>query len=106
MKSFRCGSALTRRWPLAIPAVRLTDSICPLVIRHKSNSDVPNRYTGQPVGINAALPKTHKALADRVWEFGGKPLRFRRVPAVPKFIVDNYDDNFQREYPQLAVAIG
>jgi hypothetical protein len=35
-----------------------------------------------------------------------KPLRFRRVPAVPTFISDNYDDTFQREYPQLAVAIG
>jgi molecular chaperone HscA len=56
-------------------------------------------------GGGANMPNI-KALADRVWEFGGKPLRFRRVPAVPKFIADNYDDNFQREYPQLAVAIG
>jgi hypothetical protein len=47
-----------------------------------------------------------KALADRPWEVGGKRLRFRRAVEVPEFIATNFDANFQREYPQLAVAIG
>jgi hypothetical protein len=56
-------------------------------------------------GGGANMPNV-AALSDRLWEFGGTRLRFRQAPAVPKFIADNFDDSFQREYPQLAVAIG
>jgi hypothetical protein len=37
-----------------------------------------------------------KALADRAWDFGGKPLRFRRTKDLPDFIASNFDVNFQR----------
>jgi molecular chaperone HscA len=56
-------------------------------------------------GGGASMPNI-EALADRVWKLGGQPVRFKRVPSVPDLIEKNYDDNFQREYPQLAVAIG
>jgi len=56
-------------------------------------------------GGGANMPNI-KALADRDWDLGGRKLRFHRAENVPQFIADNFDINFQREYPQLAVAIG
>jgi hypothetical protein len=56
-------------------------------------------------GGGANMPNI-KALADRPWELGGKRLHFRRAVDIPEFISTNFDANFQREYPQFAVAIG
>lgn len=40
------------------------------------------------------------------WTIAGRSQRMEACPAVPKFIKDNFDEEFQREYGQLAVAIG
>jgi molecular chaperone HscA len=56
-------------------------------------------------GGGAAMPNI-KALADRVWEIGGEKVSFRRAEDIPEYIRTRFDLDFQREYPQLAVAIG
>jgi hypothetical protein len=45
-------------------------------------------------------------LADEHWTIAGKNVRFRKARPVPQRISDTFDADFQREYPQLAVAVG
>jgi hypothetical protein len=47
-----------------------------------------------------------KELKEKIWQIGGRNIRFEETPAVPELIVERYNADFQREYPQLAVAIG
>jgi hypothetical protein len=56
-------------------------------------------------GGGANLPMT-KELKQKIWQIGGSPVRFEETPAVPELIVEQFDAAFQREYQQLAVAIG
>lgn len=56
-------------------------------------------------GGSAALPFI-AALADESWKIGDKVLRFRKATTVPQRIADTFDTEFQKEYPQLAVAVG
>jgi molecular chaperone HscA len=56
-------------------------------------------------GGGAKLPMI-KALQERPWEIAGRRLAFKSTQEVPEFIASNFDVDFQREYPQLAVAIG
>jgi molecular chaperone HscA len=56
-------------------------------------------------GGGARMPMT-KALQERPWEIAGRRLVFKPTPEVPEFIANTFDTDFQREYPQLAVAIG
>jgi hypothetical protein len=56
-------------------------------------------------GGGARLPMI-KALQVQPWEIAGRRLVFRPTPEVPEFIATTFDTDFQREYPQLAVAIG
>jgi len=45
-------------------------------------------------------------LANERWNFGGSSIRLTPAKEVPDFIAETFDEDFQREYPQLAVAIG
>jgi len=56
-------------------------------------------------GGGANLPMI-KDLQKAVWEIGGSKLVFKPAREVPEFVADTFDAAFQREYSQLAVAIG
>jgi molecular chaperone HscA len=56
-------------------------------------------------GGGANMPNI-RALADRVWDVAGKRVKFKPADPVPTFIAESFSEDFQREYPQLAVAIG
>jgi hypothetical protein len=56
-------------------------------------------------GGSAALP-FFSELADEQWTIAGENVRFRKARSVPQRIADDFDPDFQREYPQLAVAVG
>jgi hypothetical protein len=56
-------------------------------------------------GGSARLPMI-KAMQHQPWEIAGRRLVFKPTPEVPEFISTTFDTDFQREYPQLAVAIG
>jgi molecular chaperone HscA len=56
-------------------------------------------------GGSAKLPMIQK-LANERWNFGGSSIRLTPAKEVPDFIAETFDEDFQREYPQLAVAIG
>ena len=56
-------------------------------------------------GGGANLPMI-KDLQKKPWEIGGGKLVFKPARDVPEFVADTFDTDFQREYPQLAVAIG
>lgn len=45
-------------------------------------------------------------LGNRSWRVAGRAVRFAHTRSVPELIASNFDADFQREYPQLAVAIG
>jgi molecular chaperone HscA len=47
-----------------------------------------------------------QGLGNRSWTLAGKSIRFSQSRSVPEVIASNFDADFQREYPQLAVAIG
>ncbi|MCC6263994.1 MAG: rod shape-determining protein [Bryobacterales bacterium] len=55
-------------------------------------------------GGGASLPMV-KDLVNKRWELGGRPITFKPAETVPEAIQE-FDADFQREYPQLAVAIG
>ncbi len=55
-------------------------------------------------GGGASLPMI-KDLVNKRWELGGHDLVFKPAQAVPE-LIQAFDADFQREYPQLAVAIG
>jgi len=55
-------------------------------------------------GGGASLPMI-KDLVNKRWELGGRSITFRAAEAVPEAIQE-FDADFQKEYPQLAVAIG
>ena len=56
-------------------------------------------------GGGANLPMI-KDLQKRAWDIGGGKWLFKSARDVPEDIADTFDSDFQREYPQLAVAIG
>jgi molecular chaperone HscA len=56
-------------------------------------------------GGSARLPMI-QAMQDRPWKIAGRPTVFKPTREVPEFIASTFDTDFQREYPQLAVAIG
>ena len=47
-----------------------------------------------------------QAMQDRPWKIAGRKVVFKPARQVPEFIASSFDTDFQREYPQLAVAIG
>jgi molecular chaperone HscA len=47
-----------------------------------------------------------RAIAEREWLVGGQKIRFQQTKNLPDLIVERFDDDFCREYPQLAVALG
>lgn len=55
-------------------------------------------------GGGASLPMI-KDLVNKRWELGGRSISFKAAEAVPEAIQE-FDADFQKEYPQLAVAIG
>lgn len=67
------------------------------------------RATDSPMmvltGGSANVPFVQE-LADRTWKLGSKSVSFSRAKSLPQLIENNFDADFQREYPQLAVAIG
>jgi hypothetical protein len=56
-------------------------------------------------GGGAGLPMV-KDLGTKIWKIGGNSIVFRKTPDLPAMVEEKYDDNFKREYLQLAVAIG
>jgi len=56
-------------------------------------------------GGGATMPMI-KAIENRPWEMAGRNVVFQPAPAVPEFFESTFDTDFQREYSQLAVAIG
>ncbi|HTU45350.1 MAG TPA: hypothetical protein VMF91_09820 [Bryobacteraceae bacterium] len=56
-------------------------------------------------GGGANLPMI-KDLQKKPWEIGGGKLVFKPAREIPEFVAETFDADFQREYPQLAVAIG
>ena len=56
-------------------------------------------------GGGANLPMI-KDLQKKPWEIGEGKLVFKSARNVPDFVAETFDTDFQREYPQLAVAIG
>ena len=47
-----------------------------------------------------------RALANEQWAIGNRKVRCRMAESVPDFVADELGDEFAREYPQLAVAMG
>ena len=47
-----------------------------------------------------------RALANEQWAIGNRKVRCRMAESVPDFVADVLGDEFAREYPQLAVAMG
>jgi hypothetical protein len=74
-----------------------------------SLDDSWSRIPGQPLlvlaGGGANLPMI-KALGQKRWQLGSASVVFDEVQEVPDYIATRFDADFQREYPQLAVAIG
>lgn len=68
-------------------------------------SDAPGEPQLVLTGGAASMPNIRE-LADRPWQLGGKRISFRRAQELPDFIATTFNEAFQREYPQLAVAIG
>jgi hypothetical protein len=56
-------------------------------------------------GGSARLPFI-SALSQLQWNIGQKRFKFSKAKALPDIIADTFAQDFQREYPQLAVAIG
>jgi len=56
-------------------------------------------------GGSARLPMI-QAMQDRSWKIAGRQVAFKPTREVPEFIASTFDADFQREYAQLAVAIG
>jgi hypothetical protein len=47
-----------------------------------------------------------RAIAEREWHIGGQKIRFQQTKNLPELIAERFDEDFCREYPQLAVALG
>jgi molecular chaperone HscA len=47
-----------------------------------------------------------RAIAERDWLIGGQTIRFQQTKNLPQLISERFDEDFCREYPQLAVALG
>jgi hypothetical protein len=56
-------------------------------------------------GGSARLPFI-SGFAEYSWSIGQKTFSFSKARALPEIIANTFDLDFQREYPQLAVAIG
>jgi hypothetical protein len=56
-------------------------------------------------GGGSQLPML-KQLPDKEWQIGGIRVGLGEVTELPALIRDRFDDDFIREYPQLAVAMG
>jgi hypothetical protein len=72
---------------------------------HPSWSKTPSGGLLVLTGGCAQLPFI-QALSSRSWNVAGISTRFAQTRSVPEMIASNFDSDFQREYPQLAVAIG
>jgi molecular chaperone HscA len=68
-------------------------------------SKVPGRPLLILAGGGANLPMIQD-LGNKVWHMGTGKVVFDRTPELPVSIASRFDTDFQREYPQLAVAIG
>ena len=56
-------------------------------------------------GGGSSLPMV-KELLDETWTLGNRTVRFHPAAEIPRLISDRFDEDFLREYPQLAVALG
>jgi len=65
---------------------------------------MPNKQLLALTGGGASLPMT-KDFVHKEWPLAGRTIRFKAATAVPN-ASEAFDADFQREYPQLAVAIG
>jgi molecular chaperone HscA len=72
---------------------------------HESWTRTPGTPMIVLTGGSAGLPLI-QSLATDTWKLSEQPIRFARTRAIPQMISDSFDEDFQREYPQLAVAIG
>lgn len=72
---------------------------------HQSWSKTPGDGLLVLTGGCAQLPFI-QALSNRSWNVAGVSTRFAQTRLLPEMIASNFDSDFQREYPQLAVAIG
>jgi molecular chaperone HscA len=70
----------------------------------KSFAPVAEQPTMLLSGGGADIPFI-KALLKRRWIIAGQEVSFRSAKAIPDEILE-YDADFRREYPQLAVAMG
>ena len=76
-----------------------------LGVVHTSFSGATDNALVVLTGGGARLPMI-KALRSRPWDIAGRRIVFKQTPEVPELITRTFDADFQREYPQLAVAIG
>jgi len=72
---------------------------------HESWSRAVDQATLVLTGGSARLPMIQELSKER-WDIGGRLIRLSPAREVPDIIAETFDADFQREYPQLAVAIG
>jgi hypothetical protein len=72
---------------------------------HATWSRAAERTTLVLTGGSAKLPIIQR-LAEKNWKIAGQPIALYRAKEIPDLIAETFDADFQREYGQLAVAIG
>lgn len=72
---------------------------------HSSWNKTPGDALLVLTGGCARLPFI-QALSERIWSIAGQSVRFSPTKLLPDVVASNFDSDFQREYPQLAVAMG
>ena len=88
-------------------SVQVKEAITKLLSQAPASLAAPadGRITLVLTGGGCRLPMVRE-LTNEVWRIGDKTLRSRLADALPQFVKDEFDANFQQVYPQLAVAMG